>query len=365
MPIPVLTIRSPKAAEGRQSFSILRLERKDGKRKQSTVASKELDRVNADYQAGTLPFESALALVRDIRDRIATKERGHRQKPITLQENLRLLDAYWKAEYQYRDLADPETMRYDLMRALRVVGSISLLTADDIQIYERIKKSGLAKNGQRRITLRLNQLLRFAGRPFRLRMPREDFLNVRYLNTAEVFRLADHLGGIARDLVLVAFSTGARLGEIFAITPTAINDKGHVYISSQIKRDGSKSLPKTRRTRQVKTLLYGVESLKAWAALPMNQRQRQRHWNEVVKKACRELWPDDKEKHCHFHDLRHSFAIEMCRLGQPVDRIAKLLGNSTAVCEKYYTGFSVKKESLEALDAEIDAKIRAETKARR
>jgi site-specific recombinase XerD len=54
------------------------------------------------------------------------------------------------------------------------------------------------------------------------------------------------------------------------------------------------------------------------------------------------------------HDLRHSFAVHMLvDHNQSVKRIARLLGNSESVCEKYYLNFVFEDDTLDSLVAQL------------
>lgn len=344
----ILTIRVPKRAEKRQSFSLLQINRQNGKQTCKSLKSPELTKINADYKGGILAYEEAFALVSDLRKKMVAKEGG--LKPITHAENQKLLSSYWKQDYQFRDVVDSNTMWHDLNRALRVIGNLSLYTCDQTELQAKIQKSGLPPNRRRRVILRLNQLLRFAGRGFKLKLPRKEFLEVKYLTADEVRRLADKLGGLNGHLVTLAFATGCRQGELFAITEA--NDR-IIYINSQIKRDGKRTQTKTRNSRKIRMLPYGDKALKVWLSIPISQRPRGRQYSAIVKAACKRLWKNNPEKHITFHDLRHSFAIEMLRLGESFDTIAQLLGDSVAVCQAYYTGFSMADQSLDALDERL------------
>src|SRR5687767_4966854 len=163
-----ILIRSPNAAEKRASFSLLRVTRQDGRRRIKTLDLPEVDLINERYRDGTLSFINANALIRDLRDRLLKQERGNVHKPVTLAENLALLESYWKRDYLFRDVVDRKTMRWDLERALRAIGNVPLLTADQATLQAKVVESKLRTNAKRRVISRLNQLLRFAGRPFKL-----------------------------------------------------------------------------------------------------------------------------------------------------------------------------------------------------
>lgn len=333
-------------------------ERTKGKRRVKTHEVPQLAKINEDFKAGHLNYEQAYALVKDLRDKQALKLFGRQEKPITLAENLKLLDSYWEADYQFRDVVAPEAMRHDLIKSLGVIGSMSLYTATQAQLVTCLSKSGLPANSRRRVILRLNQLLKFARREFTLKMPKEEYLDIKYLNIAEVRQVASHVGGEDGDLILLAFATGCRLGELFGLTEKSVKPtKGrftHLYIGSQIRKNSEKALPKNRRSRTTLMLPIGDAPLQRWLQLSTAERpKRTKLFNEVVYKACVKLWPTKTDKHVCFHDLRHSFACEMGRQGRSINEIAQMLGNSPEVCRKYYTGVGLTDENLEALDERL------------
>lgn len=352
----ILTLRNPKPSEKRAGFCLLLLEPKDGKRKAKVHKCPELDEINRAYKQGALNLAEASALARDLRDREARRLFGNKQKPITLAENRKLLADYWDRDYQFRDVVAPEMMRYDLERALGFIGTLSLYTCTQGELVAKLNKEGLKSNSRRRVVLRLNQLLKFAKRDFTLKMPRQEFLEIKYLNLDEARELGVHLGGIDGHLVILAFSTGCRLGELYALRDASLlAPKGkyaELLIDSQIRKDGTRALPKNRKPRTTKVLPYANEALKAWLSTA-ERPPRNRPYNEIVKNACKRLWKEKPHKHITFHDLRHSFALEMRRLGESVSSVANLLGNAVQVCETYYTGHGMADESLEALDERL------------
>lgn len=48
-----------------------------------------------------------------------------------------------------------------------------------------------------------------------------------------------------------------------------------------------------------------------------------------VKRACQKAFPENVHKHCHFYDLRHSYAIHFLIMGVSVDLIANCLSESS------------------------------------
>lgn len=343
-----ITVRAPKPNEGRAKFSICVLKTVDGKRRSKLVTSAELDRINKAYLAGTYTFDEAKALVSDLRNRIIPKYRKRPTKLVTANENIKLLQSYWERDYSFRDVVDPSTMRNAMHRALNVIGALSLETADLWELQKAVMTAQISNGEKRRVTGCINTLLRFAGRGFKLRPPKPEFKQPKYLTEDEAVAVSRHIGGVIGDLVLIAFATGARVGELFSITPFGA-DKAH--IGSQIKRDGKRSHVKNRKPRSVKVMRIGMDPLARWISMSAADRLKYRNarFSETVKNAAKVLWPDRHEKHIVFHDLRHSFAIAQLAMGRSISQVARLLGDSYQVTEMYYLGFAVTSEELDSL----------------
>lgn len=348
-----VTMRPAKPEEGRASFSIFRLVRLSKGRKQEKVEVHELSEINAKFKSGDLSYLDAETLVKDLVKRLQLKENGHKTKPVTHQDNIKLLDRYWKDVYTYRKLIDPGTMRYSLMRAIRAIGTVSLYTVSKEDLHKLIYQLPFRPNKVRTIVARLNQLLAYAKRDFKLESPEEEFEEVKYLTESEVEQLAASFADTRlANLIRIAFGTGGRLGELFALNPRKYNTQTAVMvIDCQMRKNGAISKTKTKRMRNVAPLAYCDNALQEWFDVPTAERLEMRKWlfGKIVRKRSKELWPKKLDKHIRFHDLRHSFAIEMRRRGESYDTIADLLGDGVDVCRKYYTGFHLSNESVEAL----------------
>ncbi len=362
--VSTFTIRKPKPSETRASFCIFRVERENGKRKAKALEIPELELVNKRYLDGTLAFEEALALVSKLREKEAKKVNGPKHKPVTNSENQKLLRRYWDQEYTYRELIAPTAMWNDLTRAIRCLGDTPLLTVGQKELHVKINSLGYPPNKRRRVISRINQLLKFAGRDFHVRLPKQEFLEIKYLTLKEVQQLADSLGEMDKHLTLLAFATGCRVGELFGITQESIKRPRIIHIGHQIRKDGTKGNTKNGKARNIRMLEIGEKSLAYWLKVPMAERlaHRNRRLSEIIKDKSKEIWKQNPDKHVKFHDLRHSYAIEMLRQLAPLTQVAQLLGDSLQVCQTYYTGFSMVDESLDALDERLTKQFKISSK---
>lgn len=116
--------------------------------------------------------------------------------------------------------------------------------------------------------------------------------------------------------------------------------------------------PKWHKTRTVAVFKEAAELFPDWIdkkdELPHEVRLRA---SRIFKEACKRAFPKNENLWLCFHDLRHSFAIRCLEQGLSIQLIAKQLGNSVAVCERYYVGFTHTDETLDQTSRMLNRKI--------
>jgi integrase len=126
-----------------------------------------------------------------------------------------------------------------------------------------------------------------------------------YVGRAEIgrlVRLADRKD--VRAMILVAFYTGMRLGELFKVEA----------------RDGALILADTKNgTRRVIPAHPRVKPLLGYLPLTASRNTLTRAWERARRAAGLE--------HVHFHDLRHSAASEMVNAGVDLFTVGRVLGH--------------------------------------
>jgi len=148
---------------------------------------------------------------------------------------------------------------------------------------------------------------KYLGRNIRLRKAREELREVRYLNEQEFKQmLAQIEDETIRMIHIVAFATGMRIGEVFAIRPSDIHN-GVLNVTSQIDRERTRRITKNRKPRKTLILSQWIKDVKSWAAVPLPTKLQYRNlsFSKITKTASRKAFPRDSLKHCVFHDLRN------------------------------------------------------------
>jgi len=334
-----------------KSFSIQKQVLPSGSR--TTVSLEAVDAINQQYQLGTISFDDAMRKMEGIRnDLYKERDKLTPRRDLFHSANVKILDKYWEDEYGDRDILHREDRYGDLRRAVDAIGRVSLVAASKQEMNAALDESlGSDANKQRRAVSRINQILRYLGRPFALRKKREDVKQLAYLTLAQLEIVLARFQNDP-DLTLlyrVAFVTGCRAGELFAIRPTSIRQDGTVYVETQLTSDLEERHTKTRKSRRVWVLPEGRHWINMWAQLSMAQREglRNRKHSTMLKAACRQA----KLAQCRLHDLRHSYAVHcLSVLGAPIQLVAQSLGNSVTVCEKYYSGFVLTDPGIEFLE---------------
>lgn len=332
-------VKAPKGA--RRTFAIL--ERRERK-KSKTLRLPEVDAVNAALKAGTLDLESARAEVDRVKARLQAEAAPVHSSRIAICEvNAELGERWFRKTYGRKKIAQDSarSARSALRRALASLGDTSLLTAKVEELQRQVDR--LEPRRQRRAVATLNRLLAFAGRAEdRLFAAPEEQPLPAHLTPAE---FSAFLALVPEDLRLpleVAFATGCRLGEVFALAQFSQKTRA-VHVAGQMLANGTLKVTKTRRSRWAAVSPEGEAAVRRWLEVPQEERRRLRRlpWSRVVRKAS-------GGRVC-FHDLRHSYAIAALVAGVPLTWVAQSLGNSVAVCQRYYAGFSLTDEGALAV----------------
>lgn len=266
---------------------------------------------------------------------------------IALPHNQRLLDRYWEAEYSYRHLVDEESAKGKLRRAVGAIGNLSIATATRGELTKAIKDLPYDVEKKRQLTASLNQLLKFAKRDFKIIAPKKTRRKVKFLTPEEYMMVLAFMTNKASVAICdVAFNTGARQGEVYAIDPSRMKGD-QVYIETQLTEDEEEKDPKWGSIRPAFMFDEGPEAIKEVAKYrALGQLPTRHQLRKEFSRACMKAFPSNPEKHLTFHDLRHSYAIRLLSLGVVLDLIAQSLGNSVAVCQEYYAGYVLTDTSM-------------------
>jgi integrase len=351
-------LKKPSEKDGRKTFQILKRTVRQGQAPEhERIDNERLTAINLAFKNG---IQDAVACEIQSREVIADLMKIERQKlprVVHNEENQRLVQAYWDKEYEHRDLVDANAAKNRLIRAAEAVGSLSLFSADRKELQKAVNAK-YKDNRQRDVVSALNQLLAFAGRGIELIRREEVSDDVQYLKPSEFEAVQKHVEDpLDRLLQRVAFVTGLRQGEIFALTPESTLGTqffSQHQIDRQLERRQTKR--KMAKKRQIYVLPGGEEPFREWANLPKKTKlaMRNRKHAEVLQRACQKAFPDRDEKHVVFHDLRHSYAIYLVSRGVSLTQVAQCLNNSYAVCERYYSGFVLKDETIENIKRIIE-----------
>ncbi|MCX6125191.1 MAG: site-specific integrase [Proteobacteria bacterium] len=347
------TLKKANPQKGRRTFAVLKhVLNSDGKRVSSKVKLESVDAINRQFQAEVYSFAEAERLCKEVLEQLYRERDRFLPKPLFYSQNAKALEEYWRREYTHRDLIAPEVMHNDLKCSIEAVGMLSLVAATREELQAAIDtKYTDDPNKQRRVVTRLNQILKFLKRDFTLRKKREVKSPVKYLTMEELEIALRHI----RDpqvqiLCWVGFATGLRVGEIFALKKTDLR-QNYLQVTSQLDRQDQLRDTKNRLVRRAYVIEQGSKYLQEWFTMDKKDKDRLRTMQhaKVLGSACAKAFKD-KEKVCCFHDLRHSYAIHLLQKGVPLSHVAQSLGNSTTVCEKYYTGFMLTDLGVETIE---------------
>lgn len=258
--------------------------------------------------------------------------------------NQEIFERFWEDVYSIRYLEDPEAPKYGFLKALRLLGDLSIQTASAAEMQQRLRASGARSVIIRKATGHINQILKYLKRDIKLNKPKIGVRQVDYLTLEEFQQVLPHIPEEPiRDLAMTLFATGMRLSEALAATPADF--KGNeILIMKQLVKGNKLKLPKAEKTGRSLVLPFGVAALERWLKTGDKGQYRYTLYDRLAS-ACRKA----NVKPIGPHDLRHSHAIYLLSQGANLTQVALQLRNRIEVCQAYYTGFAHSEGTLNAL----------------
>lgn len=341
------------------------------KTKNETVACEELDLISYDLINGKLSRSKADALAQDVLDKHKDKLAKIDGKMVWNQDNLKILDDLWDEDYEYRDYKHEESKRSvynDFKRAVGLLGELSLKTATDKEIMKAVNKACKGKpDKQRRMVGKLNVIMKDLDRTeIKLKRAKKRSKDVKYL-TLDEFRLVTEVieDQIIRDVCWIAFGSGMRVGEIFALPLNTVGPKS-IRVEKQLHRQNvinkepdlqkSKGYGPVKNERIRDTLIIPnipevKRALKRFVELDKATilDYREYRWSDF-QYYCTEVESlnENPNKRLTFHDIRHCYVIHLLHQGVSLSIIARYIGDSLAVAEEHYAGFISNEDDIEA-----------------
>lgn len=170
-----------------------------------------------------------------------------------------------------------------------------------------------------------------AVKPFR----EADAARVRYLTVAEAQRLINAAQGSFRALVQAALLTGARFGELAALTVADFNpDSGTLHVRASKSGKGRHVVLTEEGTALFAGLAAGRAGPDRMVRKDDGGRWLKSHQSRPMAEACRAA---RIEPPASFHTLRHTYASLSIMNGAPLMVVARNLGHTdTRMVEKHY-----------------------------
>jgi integrase len=329
----------------------MRHERSDGSTTNESVHREEVETINEQFRKKVIDRATAKknvkALVRKLNREIGVLH----DIDVFNHDNEKVLQDYWDRKYRTRQLVDKRNAYNAISRAVKALGNISLLSASQDELQNRINEA-LTGNNQRAAVNRINSLLQHIGRDFELDKFKPEYPSVKHLTWDEFQILLEQIPhDDLRVFAEVCFYTGMRESEALAGSENTFRlseQPPRVYVHKQIRAarrqmDGSMSkkqlgVPKSKK-RWAYIFEEGLPAVEKWLKIYKNFNLAPSHASKLLRQAAMRAFPENRDKWLAFNGLRHSYAKSLYEMGLPTSHVAKHLGNTERVCEQYYVGW--------------------------
>lgn len=365
--------------KGRGTFALLKVVHyKNGTKKAETITNDRIKSLNHEWDNAKqteTKRDELLRLAKEIRAEVHKSQliRDGKVRLVKHTDNQKILSDFVAERIEDRKIVNPKGHEQDFTRAVLVIDreNLSLKTATRKELQRAVNKID-RNNIHRRVCSRLNSLLGFIGRRERLEAAEYNevptiFTETEFLNLVENIEPPEEFKDYKEDiknLFFTLFYTGVRVGEAFAVfgerkkdpkTGRQFNllDDTQLAVYSQMIKDTQKiTSTKTGKERVAYVIQNHFHRVKAWADLDRATKEKLRkiEFSGLIKKAGRLTFPKTSEKqNLKAHDCRHSYAVHLLNSGVSISLIAKSLGNSVLVCEKYYLGYALHEEGIQMI----------------
>jgi integrase len=168
----------------------------------------------------------------------------------------------------------------------------------------------------------------------RVRAPRFDNRRLRYLSKDEADRLLSLLAGKSQDvhdISLLSLHSGARAGEIFALTWGDVDLDRHVLTLRDTKNGETRKAFTTAQAVEMLRNRKPIDPAPTALVFPAKGGKQIKAISKTFERAVDELGFNDgltdSRDHVVFHSLRHSYASLLVENGTPLFVIKELLGH--------------------------------------
>ncbi|MBX2986832.1 MAG: tyrosine-type recombinase/integrase [Bdellovibrionaceae bacterium] len=336
------TVKKP--THGRRTFAIhKKIYQKVGKPLQPQIKDERLNSINSNFLAGLLTEEQALIQVKLLVDTLRreaglSQEKAHIRDQI-LKANYKTFEKLWERDYIGRDIVSPETAEREFLVAMKGIDPLPLASASKLELQKKVD-AAWDSTGHKRYTTRVNSLLKFLGRPFILHRKKRPHKEVKFVTFEELQKILNHVESPElKALYITLFGTGMRLGEAFMIDSDSLKKNGSIYVSQQM--DKNLKIRGLKNSKNHHTVLLDIckKGFEEWAAVEDKEEWRKCCQHPLIN-AARKSFKLAK-KQISPHSLRHSYCIHLLGKGVPLDRVAKLIGDSIKTTEEYYAGYDM------------------------
>lgn len=332
----------------------------------SPVSLPEIDAANKLFREGVTDLaatkqslQHVLACLYQQRDKFAPKIE-------MLSKNERLAKLVYEEKYppsRTKRMEDPDGPMNEMIRVVKACGTrFPLATCDleelDDHFHELFEEN---TNKLYRTITWTNAILRHLGRK-QLQQIDPEKPDVKYLTEPDFVTkvLPACTDQMDRLLYSIAFYTGMRKAEIFYLEPHHLKEHT-VWVEGQMTY-GGKLKKRLKRNKPAHDAILPADvraDIEQWCDIPMDARRkvRKRKHAARLRAICKKIWPTNRMKHLRVHDLRHSNAIWLLEnTAMQLYQIAQHLGNSAAVVEKYYSGYQLKKGTIDTVAKLLDSR---------
>ena len=350
------------------------------KREQKPIQSSELQDVNKRFQNDRDATKALHQIKKSIIPTLKAAEgESVRTRAIDssrfIEANQSLFNDFWETIYEDDDNDNVDesnvTARFEFLKALELVNPLPLESVDKKTLKRKWESLFLSNLQNRRYGTRINQLLGFAKKSYKLKLPRRsrnpDVVAHVTIEQFEEKMIPNYPTTESKLLAQVLFGTGMRYSEAMAVDdPNKLLSNRTFYVYRQMLKKG-KIVNRIKNNKPHNTVVLPgfIEAFKAWASIPV-ERKRELRLSSAFEKTTSVLTKKIFTKSVNQltnHDFRHCYAVHMMSVVRlSISEIAMLLGDDETTVRDHYIGFVISDDHVDLINKRIDSQFKFNAK---
>lgn len=244
------------------------IQRDNKTRENKTLKLPEIDSINSKLKDNTISKDEAKKMAKDVLFELNKREAQLRGSASISSDEFDIINQYLSKKYPQRkreEIKDFKSVENEVRRVVSLVRGLQFHSSPKEDFENKLQL--IERRLRNKYIFRLNSILKTFGRDFKIdSIPIQKKLEINHVTIKELNEICKYCTEEEALLFKSLFATGCRSGEIYALKNKDVKSFT-VNVYAQIRRDGSLSEVKNKKSRQSVIIPEFKNDLLKWVDL--------------------------------------------------------------------------------------------------